>query len=97
MLSDDLQGSKFETARCKISFRKSTTTEVNEEEFLKFHKDLCTKIETYKYSKTDLKKMVQSGTPRHGVKLVENKSISVKWGVSNGKHTENTENYHEEW
>ena len=78
MLSDDLQGSKFETARCKISFRKSTSTEVNEEEFLKFHKDLCTKVETYKYSKTDLKKMVQSGTPLHGVKLVENKSISVK-------------------
>ena len=78
MLSYDLQGSKFETPRCKISFRKSTSTEVNEDEFLKYHKDLCTKVETYKYSKADLKKMVQSGTPLHGVKLVENKSISVK-------------------
>ena len=78
MLSDDLQGSKFETPRCKISFRKSTSTEVNEEEFLKFHKDLCTKVESYKYSKSDLKKIVQGGTPLHGVKLVENKSISVK-------------------
>lgn len=78
MLSDDLQGSKFETPRCKISFRKSTSTEVDEEEFLKYHKDLCTKVESYKYSKTDLKKMVQGGTPLHGVKLVENKSISVK-------------------
>lgn len=77
-LSDDLQGSKFETPRCKISFRKSTSTEVDEEEFLKYHKDLCTKVESYKYSKTDLKKLVQSGTPLHGVKLVENKSISVK-------------------
>ncbi len=78
MLSYDLQGSKFETPRCKISFRKSTSTEVNEDEFLKYHKDLCTKVETYKYSKTDLKKMVQSGTALHGVKLIENKSISVK-------------------
>lgn len=77
-LSDDLQGSKFETPRCKISFRKSTSTEVDEEEFLKYHKDLCTKVESYKYSKTDLKKLVQGGTPLHGVKLVENKSISVK-------------------
>lgn len=78
LLSDDLQGSKFETPRCKISFRKSTSTEVDEEEFLKYHKDLCTKVESYKYSKTDLKKMVQGGTLLHGVKLVENKSISVK-------------------
>lgn len=77
-LSDDLQGSKFETPRCKISFRKSTSTEVDEEEFLKYHKDLCTKVESYKYSKADLKKMVQGGTALHGVKLVENKSISVK-------------------
>ncbi|HAU84048.1 MAG TPA: hypothetical protein DCW90_00505 [Lachnospiraceae bacterium] len=78
MLSYDLQGSKFETPRCKISFRKSTSTEVNEDEFLKYHKDLCTKVETYKYSKADLKKMVQGGIALHGVKLVENKSISVK-------------------
>lgn len=78
MLKYDLNGNKFESARCKISFRKSTSVEVNEDEFLKYHKNICTKIESYKYSKSDLKKMVQSGEKLHGVKLVENKNIQVK-------------------
>lgn len=78
MLKYDLNGNKFESARCKISFRKSTSVEVNEDEFLKYHKNICTKIESYKYSKSDLKMMVQSGEKLHGVKLVENKNIQVK-------------------
>lgn len=77
-LDYDLQGKKFESARCKINYRKSKSTEVDEEEFLKYHKDLCHVETSYKYSKADLKKMIEDGKSLHGVKVVENTTMSIK-------------------
>lgn len=81
MLDNGLQGQKFETARCKISYRKSTSTVVDEGVFLekyKDNKDLCTPITTYKYDKAVLKKKVQAGEIIDGVTLSENNNISIK-------------------
>lgn len=82
MLDTDLKGQKFETARCAISYRKSTSTEVDEPVFLEKNKNdptLCTPqpIE-YKYDKREIKKMIQAGKAIEGVKLVENHNISIK-------------------
>ena len=81
MLDNDLQGQKFETAKCKISYRKSTSTEVDEPLFLeknKDNKDMCTPQPIiYKYDKRELKKMIQAGKEIEGVKLVANNNISI--------------------
>ena len=82
MLDNDLQGQKFETAKCKISYRKSTSTEVDEAVFLEKYKDdpkMCAPKPTeYKYDKNELKKMIKAGQVIEGVKLVENNNISIK-------------------
>lgn len=81
MLDNDLQGQKFETARCKISYRKSTSTVVDEEVFLEKYKDdtnMCTPNTTYKYDKAQLKKKIQAGETIDGVTLSVNNNISIK-------------------
>lgn len=82
MLDNDLHGQKFETPRCKISYRKSTSTEVDETVFLEKYKNdpkMCTqKPIEYKYDKTELKKKIKAGQIIEGVKLVENNNISIK-------------------
>ena len=81
MLDNDLKGQKFETARCTISYRKSTSTVVDEGVFLKKYKnkkDMCEKIINYKYDKATLKKKLQAGEKIDGVSLSENNNISIK-------------------
>ncbi len=81
MLDNDLQGQKFETARCKISYCKSTSTVVDEEVFLEKYKDdtnMCTPNTTYKYDKAQLKKKIQAGETIDGVTLSVNNNISIK-------------------
>lgn len=69
-----LCGSKFESARCKISWRKSTTLEVDDgaevpEEFFKVKLEL---------NKSELKKAVKDGLEVNGVALVNKKNIQIK-------------------
>lgn len=82
MLDNDLQGQKFETARCTISYRKSTSTVVDEVVFLDKYKDdpkMCTPQPTeYKYDKNELKKKLKAGEKIEGVTLSENNNISIK-------------------
>lgn len=81
MLDNDLRGQKFETARCTISYRKSTSTVVDEAVFLEKYKgnpDLCTPNTTYKYDKAQLKKKIQAGETIDGVTLSVNNNISIK-------------------
>lgn len=78
-LSFTLNGSKFESPKCKINFRKSTSTEVyNEEEFVKNNPDLVEYVITPKYSKTDIKKAIQSGKNIKGAMLVDNTNMTIK-------------------
>lgn len=81
LLDYELQGNKFETARCVVKYRKSTATEVNDDIFFKKYKKnkkYCTAETTYKYNKNDLKKLIQAGEEIDGVKLIERNNISIK-------------------
>lgn len=72
-----LHGRQFETARVKISFRKSEALEVAEgieatlpEEFLRF--------KSPEVNKAELKKAVKAGRKFEGVQLVTKENISIK-------------------
>lgn len=74
-LANDLQGSKFETAKVVVSFRKSKSVDIQPNanipgEFLI--------IQEPKPDKTALKKAIQSGAVINGVSIVEKSNISIK-------------------
>lgn len=77
-LNSALQGNKFESAKCVVSFRKSTQTKVDEEIFLSKHRDMCEEIVSYKYDKNVLKECIKQGNILEGVEIIENSSISIK-------------------
>lgn len=74
-LANDLQGSKFETAKVVVSFRKSKAIDIQPnanipDEFLIIHEP--------KPDKTALKKAIQAGAVINGVSIVEKSNISIK-------------------
>lgn len=74
-ISGYLDGNKFETARVKVSFRKSETLEVSDingipDEFLRFKEP--------EVDKTALKNALKSGMQFEGVSLVQNQNIQIK-------------------
>lgn len=74
-ISSYLEGAKFETAKVKVSFRKSETLEISEganipDEFLKFKEP--------EVNKTELKKAVKAGMHLDGVSIVQNQNIQIK-------------------
>ena len=67
-----LNGQKFETAKVKMSFRKSEVLEISDgakvpEEFLRYKEP--------EVNKTDLKKAVKAGLQLEGVQLVERQNL----------------------
>lgn len=74
-LSSYLNGGKFETARVKISFRKSATLEVSESAKIpkKWYKPQDPKLDT-----AGLKKAVKEGLKIKGVEIVEKQNIQIK-------------------
>ena len=69
-----LNGQKFETAKLKVSFRKSESLEILDtakipDEYLKFD---------VKVDKQELKKAVKEGLELDGVRLMENQNIQIK-------------------
>lgn len=74
-LASDLKGSKFETAKVVVSFRKSKAVEINPDaeipnEFLIQQQP--------KPDKAGLKKAIQAGAVINGVSIVEKSNISIK-------------------
>lgn len=70
-----LDGTKFETAKVKVSFRKSESLEISEDaqipdEFLKFKEP--------EVNKTELKKALKAGMHFDGVSIVQNQNIQIK-------------------
>lgn len=65
---------KFETPKCKVSFRTSTAVNILDEALLpkKFFKIVKTP------SKADIKEALKSGLKVKGAELVENKNIQIK-------------------
>mgnify|MGYP003470323381 CR=1 FL=1 len=75
-----LDGKKFSTARCAVSFRSSESVEVTEEgleALMKEHDELL----TYKKpepNKTAIKQAIKDGLSVSGVQLVQNVSAIIK-------------------
>lgn len=84
-LADTLQRmsiDKVETARNKISFRKSESVEVLDEySFIQWAQENREELLTYsapKVNKTEIKKALKSGDEIAGVRLVINQNIQIK-------------------
>ena len=74
-ISGYLEGTSFESAKVKVSFRKSESLEILEgavipDEYLKFKEP--------EVNKTDLKKAIKGGLQLAGVSIVENQNIQIK-------------------
>lgn len=74
-LSSALDGQKFETARVAVSFRKSETTEVDENVLDK--KWFKEKV-THTPDKTAIKNTIKAGQMVEGARIVVNKNIQIK-------------------
>ncbi len=67
---------KVETAKTKISFRKSTQVQIDDEGALPV--DFVTTTVTTKPDKTAIKKAIQAGQAVAGAVLVENQNLQIK-------------------
>lgn len=74
-LKNALECQPFETARVRISFRKSTATEVDPEMVAK---KWCIKKVTFTPDKTAIKAALLAGHKIKGAQLVENQNIQIK-------------------
>ena len=75
-----LDGEKFKTARCSVSFRKTESVEVTEEgleALMKGHDELLT-YKAPEPNKTAIKQAIKDGLNVDGVQLVQNVSTIIK-------------------
>jgi hypothetical protein len=86
-LSDALERmsiDKVETARNKITFRRSESVEVDEDVFIRWateqfnRDDLITVKHTETANKTEIKKILKMGTEMPGVELIVKRNIQLK-------------------
>lgn len=71
-----LNGDKFKTSKVSISYRKSESVEVYDEDAIP--RDYLTEKVTYSVDKTMLKSLLKAGQELDGVRLVEKNNIQVK-------------------
>lgn len=76
LLLDNMDGQKFETARCVVSFRPSTSVEIVDETLLPEH--LLTIKTTSAPNKPAITKLLKEGQEVIGCTLVQKRNISVK-------------------
>ena len=75
-----LDGQKFKTSKCSISYRKSESVEVTEEglnNLIKEHDELLT-YKAPEPNKTAIKQALKDGLSVQGVQLVQNTSTIIK-------------------
>lgn len=83
-LSESLQNAgidKVETARNRITFRKSESVEVNEDAFIKWasvHRDDLLTYSAPKVNKTEVKKALKDGIEIVGAELLVKNNIQIK-------------------
>ena len=74
-----LELSKIETARNAISFRKSTSCFIaDEEDFKQRHTDLCNKEIVISIPKTDITKLLKDGKKISGAELKTSQNLQIK-------------------
>ena len=74
-LESVLNGQRFETAKISLTFRKSTTTEVDTD---KLSKEWCVEKITYTPDKTAIKKALLAGQKIEGACLAEHQNIQIR-------------------
>lgn len=82
-LAEILQGEKFITPRCAVSFRRSTSVQVDDQEQLvrwleQNGYDDCVKYKEPEISKTEVGKLIKSGMPVPFAHLENKQSVGVK-------------------
>lgn len=82
-LAEILQGEKFTTSRCAVSFRKSTSVQVDDSEKLvrwleQNGYDDCVKYKEPEVSKAEVGKLLKSGMPVPFAHLESKQSVGVK-------------------
>lgn len=75
-LAQVLEGQKFSTGRCAVSFRKSTKLEVLDEESIP--KELMVETVTVKPDANAIKALLKEGQEVSGCRLVENLNTQIK-------------------
>lgn len=75
-LTTALNGQKFNTAKCAVSFRKSEKVEILDESLVP--KKWLNKTITYKPDKIAIKEAIKTGQKIKGCSLVESQNISIK-------------------
>lgn len=68
--------SKFETSRCKISFRKSEVVDIAD--VSKLPEKYIEQVIDYKANKADIKKALKAGEVIEGASLIEKQNIQIK-------------------
>lgn len=76
LLSDNMGGEKFSTAKCAVSFRRSETVDVEDVALLPA--ELLRVKTTYEADKTAIKAAIKAGKEVKGCRLVENISTQIK-------------------
>ena len=75
-----LQGEKFKTAKCSVSFRKTESVEVTDEglsNLMKEHDELLT-YKAPEPNKKAIKDAIKDGLSVEGVQLIQNTSVIIK-------------------
>lgn len=71
-----LEGQKFNSARCAVSFRRSEKVEVDDVDSIPA--ELKTETVTFKPDKNAIKELLKAGHDVTGCRLVENQNIQIK-------------------
>ena len=78
-LSKILNGQKFETPKCKVSYRKSSALELDDEEYFLSHaKEKYLTRKPPVPNKKAITEAIKAGEEVEGAKLVEKTNISIK-------------------
>lgn len=71
-----LDGQKFNTWRCAVSFRRSEAVEITDESIVP--KTMQTKKVTYTINKAAIKEAIKAGKKVRGCQLVERQNVQIK-------------------
>ena len=75
-LAEALNGQKFATAKCAVSFRRSEQVDVTDLDSIP--KELITETVTVKPDKTAIKALIKGGSEVPGCRLIENLNPQIK-------------------
>lgn len=81
-LSDSMQQmqlDRLETPRCLVSFRKSSSVQIaDEEDFKQRHPEFCKRVVTVEIMKANVREALKTGLDISGAELAQNRCIQIK-------------------